>query len=61
MSETIRQYFTRPHRQAYYPFDLGPAQFVASGRKCIRQDFHILNPDDYKLAVSFYQGQEDHK
>lgn len=61
MTETIRQYFTRPHRQAYYPFDLGPSQLVVSGRKCIRHDFHILNSNHHKLAVSFYEGQEDTK
>ncbi len=56
MTEAIKEYFTKPHRQIYYPFDLGPSQFIAAGRKCSRLDFHILNNNDHKLAVSFYQG-----
>jgi alpha-beta hydrolase superfamily lysophospholipase len=59
MTSAIRDYFTRPHRQIYYPFDLGPSQLMVSGRKCIREDFHILNSNDHKLSVSFFRGVED--
>jgi alpha-beta hydrolase superfamily lysophospholipase len=59
MSQSIKEYFTRPHRQVYYPFDLGPSVLNVSGRKCTRNDFHILNKQAQKLAVSFFHSSED--
>ena len=71
MTQTIKDYFTRPHRQVYYPFDLGPNVLLINGKKCVRDDFRILTMDpkeeliiwihcEYagKLSVSFFYSQE---
>ena len=59
MTQTIKEYFTRPHRQVYYPFDLGPSVLQVEGRRYIRDDFQILNKNNQKLSVSFFHSQEN--
>ena len=59
MNQTIRDYFTRPHRQVYYPFDLGPAVLLVNGRKCLREDVSIPNKDGKLLSVSFFYRPDD--
>ena len=54
MSQSIRDYFVRPHRQTYYNFDLGPSTFFVQGQKCFRKDFEIENVNQHKLKVSYY-------
>ena len=59
MGETIKDFFIRPHRQTYYSFDLGPNITFVANRKCIRDDFQILNLTDNKLVVSFYRFDDE--
>ena len=56
MSQTIKEYFTRPHRQVYYPFDLGPSVLLVQGKKYCRDDFQITNKNGQKLSVSFFHS-----
>ena len=58
MTQTIKDYFTRPQRQVYYPFDLGPSVLLIEGKKYVRDDFHILNKSNHKLSVSFFYPQD---
>jgi fermentation-respiration switch protein FrsA (DUF1100 family) len=59
MSE-IKDFFIRPQRQTYYSFDLGPNLLFVGNRKCLREDFQILNLNDNKLVVSFYRFEDEH-
>lgn len=58
MSQHIRTYFTRPHRQAYYPFDLGPTLLLLNGKRFTRTDFYIANRSNHQLSVSFFSSPE---
>jgi hypothetical protein len=58
MTDSLKEYFIRPHRQTYYPFDLGPSTFFISGQRCLREDFQIYNFSDHKLMVSFYRIED---
>ncbi len=60
MSEGIKEYFIRPQRQTYYSFDLGPNSLYVGSRRCLREDFQILNVNDHKLVVSFYHFEDEH-
>jgi hypothetical protein len=43
MNKAINEFFTRPQRQTYYSFDLGPSVFYISNVKFTRQDFLLKN------------------
>ena len=59
MQETIESIFTRPQRQTYYMYDLGPHFFFVNERKAIRTDFTITNAKNIKIHASFYEFESD--
>ena len=59
MKKTIEDFFTRPHRQTYFPYDLGPHFFSVNEKKVVRHDQSISNGKEVKMQLSFYEYDAD--